>query len=289
MAIQTTLDSTLKGNAERLSKTPSAFGGHPCAHDDAPDAYPVRIHTLGRFSLQHRNAPSTPQSRKAPHKPLELLKALIAFGGRDVSDELLTHALWPDADGDHALAAFDTTLHRLRRYLRAPGALVVFNRKLTLSSRHCWVDCWAVDRLMHRLDAILKSGDPNDAEVATLSARIEHMYQGAFLGSDTPTVWSLSLRERLRSRYLRYITDTGRYWERGGQHARAIECYRKGLETDNLMENFYRQLMHCHLQLGERAEALATYYRCERVLAKLLGIRPCLTTEALRARAQSAG
>jgi two-component SAPR family response regulator len=255
--------------------------------DDALDAYPVRIRTLGRFSVQNHDAQSISRSRKTPHKPLELLKALIALGGRNVSHESLAHAIWPDADGDRALTVFDTTLLRLRRYLRAPGALVVSDRKLTLSTRHCWVDCWAVDRLMHRLDAILKADEPNQAEVETLSLRIERIYQGSFLGSDTPTAWSLSLRERLRSRYLRYITDTGRYWERAGQHVRAIECYRKGLESDNLMENFYRQLMHCHLQLGERAEALATYYRCERVLAKLLGIRPCLGTEALRNRAQT--
>ncbi len=287
MAIQKAVDSSLMAAADRPSATPPPFDD--LINDDVPDAFPVRIRTLGRFSVQNRDAQSILHSRKAPNKPLVLLKALIALGGRDVSDESLTHAIWPDADGDHALAAFDTTLHRLRRYLRVPGALVVADRKLTLSSRDCWVDCWAVDRLMRRMDAKLKSAESNDAEVENLSKRIERIYQGAFLGSDTPTAWSLSLRERLRSRYLRYITDTGRYWERAGQHVRAIECYRKGLETDNLMENFYRQLMHCHLQIGERAEALATYYRCERVLAKLLGIRPCLGTEALRKRAQSAG
>jgi two-component SAPR family response regulator len=252
------------------------------------DHFPVRIYVLGRFAIQHRNPSAAHVSRKAQHKPLQLLKALIAFGGRDVSEDALTHALWPDAEGDRALVAFDTTLHRLRRMLGTPGALTLFDRKLTLSSNHCWVDSWAVERLMHVLDRSFQDNRASEQEVAALSTQIENLYHGAFLGSDTPSAWSISLRERLRSRYLRYVTNVGRFWEAAAHHERAIELYRKGLETDSLMEHFYQRLMHCHLQLEQRAEALAVYYRCERVLSKLLGIRPSKVTESLRIQAQSA-
>lgn len=256
--------------------------------ENAPGNFAVRIYALGRFTLLLRDS-AAPVSRKLQYKPLELLKALIALGGRDVSVERLAHALWPDAEGDNALVAFDTTLHRLRRLLGVPGALILIGRKLTLSAQYCWVDCWAVERLMHSLDVSFKENRALEADVAALGEQIESLYHGMFLGSDTPTSWSLSLRERLRSRYLRYITSVGRFWEAAGQHAQAIELYRKGLETDNLMEHFYQQLMYCHLQLDQRAEALAVYYRCERVLSRLHGIRPSATTEALRVRAQTSG
>lgn len=253
--------------------------------DTAPERFPVRIYTLGRFSLVLRD--TTPRiSRKSQHKPLELLKALIALGGRDVATQRLSHALWPDADGDRAQVAFDTTLHRLRRLLDTPDALLLADRKLTLNARQCWVDCWVVERCMQTLDAALREQRATPIQVAALGRQIESLYHGMFLGSDTPTAWSLSLRERLRSRYLRYVTHVGRFWEDAGQHTRAIDIYRSGIETDNLMEHFYQRLMFCHLQLGQRAESLAVYYRCERILSRLHGIRPARLTEALRVRAQ---
>lgn len=260
---------------------------HLRPRDDAAERFPVRIYTLGRFSLLLQS--SAPHiSRKSQRKPLELIKALIALGGRDVTTERLAHALWPDAEGDRALVAFDTTLHRLRRLLHAPKALLLTDRKLTLNAEHCWVDCWVVERLMHTLDTALAEQCATEPQIAALGGQIEKLYHGAFLGSDTPTAWSLSLRERLRSRYLRYITHVGRFWENAGQPTRAIEVYSKGIETDNLMEHFYQRLMDCHLQLGQHAEALSVYYRCKRILSQLHGIRPARITEALRARAQLA-
>lgn len=253
--------------------------------DAAPEHFPVRIYTLGRFSLLLRS-PAPSVSRKSQHKPLELLKVLIALGGRDVSIQRLAHALWPDADGDRALVAFDTTLHRLRRLLGVPDALLLTDRKLTLNAQHCWVDCWVIERLMHTLDVALSEQRATEAQITALGAQIEDLYHGMFLGSDAPTAWSLSLRERLRSRYLRYITHVGRFWEDAGQQARAIDVYLKGIETDNLLEHFYQRLMYCHLQLGQRAEALSVYYRCERILSRLHGIRPARLTETLRIRAQ---
>ena len=78
--------------------------------------YPVRIHTLGRFSVQlHHQVVVTKQARQ--QRPMELLQALIALGGRGISTELLSQLLWPDADGDAASNTFDVTLHRLRRLL----------------------------------------------------------------------------------------------------------------------------------------------------------------------------
>ena len=79
---------------------------------DAAVSQTVRIYTLGRFSLLLHGQPAI-FGRKTPQRPLELLKAVIAYGGRDISLSLLTAALWPDSDGDDARRAFDTTLFRL--------------------------------------------------------------------------------------------------------------------------------------------------------------------------------
>ncbi len=63
--------------------------------------WPFRIYTLGQFELE-RDGHMVKFTGKVQQKPLQLLKALIAFGGRSVPEEQLSDALWPDADGDLA-------------------------------------------------------------------------------------------------------------------------------------------------------------------------------------------
>ncbi len=67
-----------------------------------------------------------------------------------------------------------------------------------------------------------------------------------------------------------------------GQWSKALECYRKGLETDDIQEEFCRGMMACYGQLGQRAEALSVYQHFEKRLAAALGIEPSNKTKALR-------
>ena len=78
--------------------------------------WPVRIYTLGHFSVEIDNQPLE-FIGKVQKKPLELLKALLALGGRNIRHETLAEMLWPDSDGDDAHHALLTTLHRLRKLI----------------------------------------------------------------------------------------------------------------------------------------------------------------------------
>jgi len=98
---------------------------------------PVTIFTLGRFSLLINGQPAD-FGRKFPKRPLELLKAILAQGGREISISRLTMLIWPDVDGDKATRSFDTTLHRLRKILGDDHVLVLRDGKLSLDARYCW-------------------------------------------------------------------------------------------------------------------------------------------------------
>ncbi|NVM20375.1 MAG: hypothetical protein HWN68_01160 [Desulfobacterales bacterium] len=71
--------------------------------------WPLKIYTMGRFGLIRDGKPIR-FSGKAQQKPLSVLKALIAFGGREVKKERIADALWPEAHGDMAHQSFATTL-----------------------------------------------------------------------------------------------------------------------------------------------------------------------------------
>ena len=251
-------------------------------YENPSSTAPVRIHTLGRFSIQaDGKAISLAQGRK--QRPFEMLKALLAFGGREVHAELLSQALWPDSEGDAAQNSFDVTLYRLRRVFGLKNLFIVQDRRLTLNSELAWVDAWEFERRVNNAERLLNhSYAPEFAnELAANSERVLRLYQGAFLEREAMNGWTLGLRERLRSKLLRYILDTGHVWENHKDWDIAIRLYRKGLEIDPRIEAFYQRLMICYKASGRTAEALATYQHCSDILRNHLRISPCPETIAL--------
>jgi two-component SAPR family response regulator len=114
------------------------------------------------------------------------------------------------------------------------------------------------------------------------AAQALRLYQGRLLPADTACVWTMSPRERLQSKFLRFIMRDGRALEERGQWTEAIDRYQRALEVDDLYEEFYQRLMFCHLQLGQQTEALAIYQRCKQILLHNLGAPLSDATEELR-------
>jgi LuxR family maltose regulon positive regulatory protein len=249
--------------------------------------WPVKIHTLGRFALRKDDAPlrSAPKAHK---KPLECLKLLVALGGREVSEALLAETLWPQAEGDDAVQALTTTLHRLRKLIGAHAILRQAGR-LSIDARSVWVDTWSLERALAELERACQRNESDRVEA--LTARVLSLYCGPFLKGEDDTAPVLAMRERLRARLLRHLEAAAAVLMNAGRYGHARTCYEKALEVEPLAEEFYRGLMRVYLATGRRAEALATYQRCHRVLASQLGLAPSPATEALAraAKADSSG
>ena len=238
----------------------------PPSETTAAWPWPLSVRTLGRFEVCLHGKPMR-FGRKAPRKALALLKALIAFGGTDVPEQALTDALWEDAEGDAAHSAYAMTLHRLRSLLGDADLLQQRASKLSLNRRKCWVDAWAFERC---------TGRGTDLAPATVE-----LYGGSFLVEDDDAVWTAAVRERLRSRFIRVISEAAYEMEQAGQHEEAAGLYRRGLDADNLSEAFYQGLMRCHAAAGRTADAITTYLRLTQLLSSTFGVRPSTQTERL--------
>lgn len=237
----------------------------------------VKIHTLGRFAMEVDGAPLR-ASRKTPRKPLEVLKALIALGGRGkaVSTGRLTLALWPDAEGDVAQQALRTTLHRLRK-LVGPEAVIAREGSLTLDPGVAWVDLWALEALLAKAE-----GEPVGTQgIPPALDRALDLYGGPFLVNDDRAAWAIAPRERVAGRLRRLLGATGRDLLQAGNHRAATVAFERGVELDPLSETFHRGLIASHAARGRTSDALAAYMRCRTVLASRLGVVPSRETEAL--------
>jgi LuxR family maltose regulon positive regulatory protein len=241
--------------------------------------WPVKITTLGRFDVSSNGRPMA-VPRKSPRKPLELLKALIAAGGRGIDKQRLADFLWDNATAEAASAAFDMAVMRLRKLLAVPEAIVVEDGKIGLDPARVWLDLWAFDCDVDALQPLLRRAD-NDATVATIGERMLALYRGPFLDNEEPQRWLLAARERTRQRFLRSLFDAGRYWEQRERWPEAAALYERGLDIDPIAEDLYRRLMRCHLAQRRPAEAARTFQRCREMLLAQLGVPPSAETEAL--------
>jgi LuxR family maltose regulon positive regulatory protein len=270
MNYATVADAELNGSLTKMAR--GYFGPGAISHQTegrAPSEAArtaVRIFTLGRFSVAIY-AHAIRSNGKAQHRPLVLLKALVALGGRDVACSRLCECLWPDSDGDLAGRNLNITVHRLRQLLHARDVVLQHNGKLTLNAQLCWVDVWDFERFAN--NGLERTGNAGLTESAESNLRAAlALYSGHFLARESEEAWMLAPRLRLNTKFERLVTALSMHLEHQMRFAEAIDTCLQALGVDPLNELIYRRLMSCYLKRGELASVLGTYRRCREALAK---------------------
>ena len=249
--------------------------------DPSLESWPwqVKLYSLGAFRL-YANNKLVEFVGKVPKKPLALLKALIANGGRNVPEERLMDALWPDEEADAARKSLDITVLRLRKLLGSNDTIMVSDELISLNPQMCWTDVWAFERRVEQAAA-----DRGSSAAGAAMA----LYRGNFLPADTDEPWTVKARERLRAKFVHLVEAAAQADEASRQWDKAMAHYRKGLEADDLAEQFYQGLMRCYAALGRHAEGMAVFRRLRQTLSVVLGIAPSDSTQALARSLQREG
>lgn len=254
----------------------------PGAVDPAPPfgQAGVRIRTLGRFEIELDGRPLR-FAGKAQLRPLDLLKALVALGGRAVPVNRLIEVVWSDASQAADHKTLDVTLFRLRRLLGNDQSVLVSNRRVSLNSEIVWIDLWALDDQFARIDPLCGAGPCGCTEFEQAAAEILALYGGSFLNDDPDAEWLAPVRERVRSRFRRCVMRMGDHWESRCEWQRAAALYEHAIGLEPLSESFYCRAMVCLREQGRRSEALDVYWRLRRVLSVTRGVAPTEQAAAL--------
>jgi len=154
-----------------------------------------KIYTLGKFDIA-RDGKVVKFSRKVQQKLLLLLKALIAFRGRDVKEEHLCDALWSDAEGDLTHRSFETKLYRLRQWIGKDNVVQLKEGRFTLDLRSCWVDAFALEKALdeaeglweriRRCRAVPRQSENTASQAIQLIRKAITLYRGHFLDIHRP-------------------------------------------------------------------------------------------------------
>ena len=272
-----------RGSMERFARPGAASPGAQANSDRFGSGVPIRIYMLGRFSVAIAGQPvslngNKNSNGKTKKRPLALLKALIAFGGRGVAYSQLSECLWPDSEGDLGIRNLTVTLHRLRHLLRANAAILQHDGKLALNEGMCWVDVWSFERSVN--DGLRRLNESPGADVSEPHLRAAlSLYSGHFLSRESEESWMLTPRLRLKTKFERLVAALSRHLENRERFSDAVDVCLQALERDPLNELIYRRLMSCYLKAGEFASVLRTYTRCREALARELSCPPSLETE----------
>jgi DNA-binding SARP family transcriptional activator len=245
---------------------------------DAPETWPwpVRIRALGRFEIEC-DGETLEFSGKAPRRVLAVLKSLVAGGGIAVPSARLVDTLWPDEEGDAGGKALGVCLVRLRKLLGHAEAVVVRDEQVSLNRHLCWVDAWAFTDLVK----IVESGGEPPQSRSRLGMHALELYRGSLLPADEEDGTIIVARLKLRDIHAQLVSTVGQQMEASGDWRQALNCYRHGIEADELAEEFYQGMMRCHAATGRSAEGIAVYRRLRQTLSVVLGLQPSNQTEQL--------
>jgi ATP/maltotriose-dependent transcriptional regulator MalT/DNA-binding SARP family transcriptional activator len=241
-----------------------------------------RITSFGEFQILRDDKPLGVVAR-VQQKPLELLKGLVGMGGENVRESALADALWPRIDADYAHRSLTTNLHRLRKLLGDDRAVLLKHGRLSLNPELCWLDLRAFDAVGKNIESLTRrSLDPVDPDkIYTEADALLELYRGPFMHSEAQKPIYVTLRERLRNRFLRAIGDLGRALEKAEAWDQALDLYQRSLEADQLAESLYRRLMICYRELGRQTEAVEVYDACKRTFRAELEVDPSPETTAI--------
>ncbi len=155
----------------------------------AIEAWPwrVKIRTFGKLMVEVDGKPLEKQ-RKAPHRLLELLAAIITFGGQEVPVSRLMDTLWPDVEGDTAGLNLKKSIDRLRKLLAVDDLIRWEEKKISLNPDLCWVDALVFDK--------------HTNEQATQATAL---YTGPFLGAANIYPWAEPRRERIHAKFISFV------------------------------------------------------------------------------------
>ncbi|MGC9399833.1 MAG: BTAD domain-containing putative transcriptional regulator [Anaerolineae bacterium] len=247
--------------------------------------YQLRIQALGPFRLW-RGDEEVEAGDWRRENARQIFLLFLTYRGQLLERERIVTLLWPRLDAETALRDFKVALSRLYKVLEpdrargAPSAYVA--RDGTRYGLRPEADIWLdVARFEQQVEAGDRRFDQAPAMAAEYYREALALYHGDYLQEYLYEDWCSEERERLLTLYLRAAERLGGILAQQEAWEDVVEIGQAILLRDNCWEQAYRLLMRAYVALGNRAQALRLYRRCEATLHEELDIAPSPTTRRL--------
>ncbi|HEY1455200.1 MAG TPA: BTAD domain-containing putative transcriptional regulator [Candidatus Dormibacteraeota bacterium] len=243
----------------------------------------LRIYLMGAVQVEHGRK-LLPESALGGPQSRFVLAYLVAERKRAVAQSELAEALWPDSLPPSWALALSAIVSRLRSHLGTVGldrARVIgnaFGCYQLAPLTDAWVDIEAANAGVDSAEGALIAGRPQDAYGPSLIATT--ILRRPFLPGVDGT-WVEERRAILASALVRALECRVEALGANGEVALALAHAREVVRLDPYRESGYRRLMRIQARIGERAEAVRTYFDFRKLLADELGVEPSDETVSL--------
>jgi LuxR family maltose regulon positive regulatory protein len=245
----------------------------------------LRIETLGGLQVFRGDSPIE-ENQWDRIQPKQLLKAIVSYGGHRIPKEILIDELWQEENPKVAENSFKTTLQRLRKSLEplvhkdfGSSYIHLHENIVLLDSELCDVDADRFLSLFKMAEEKEKRGDTKAA--LSFYTEAAEIYKGDFVPEELYAPWVDKMREELRGKFIELLNKMAGLHERQGSLKKAMDCYKKVIQVDPLIEESYQKLMTFYSGRGMYNDALRTYEECKKALKKGLKSKPDTTTDVI--------
>ena len=233
----------------------------------------LELQALGGFRLIREGIP-VPASEWQSKKARDLLKLLVARGGRSCRREVLIEALWPDEDPGKTGNRLSVALSKLRTVLDPEHAhgpehfLAAGRDAVALEPGRIVVDA---DGFLAEAEAGLAAAhDGRREEALELLEAAEAAYTGDFLDEDLYEDWATGPREELRAAYVAVARALSQLADDPRTSARYL---RRILERDPYDEQTHLDLVSA-LAAGRAQGESRRAYRAYAARMEEIGVEP---------------
>jgi len=220
----------------------------------------LHINMLGGFSLQH-NGHIIDYQKSRSHKLWLILEYLVAFRGKEVTQNELIEVLWGDEFTENPANTLKTLLHRLRNMLEelefAPSKeMIRYNRGLYAwnNDLNCIVDT-------DQFDTLCELGDEatTDEERVTYYLEAIEYYKGDFLPKSALEPWVVPINTYYHSEYLRIVHASVAILKEQERLYDIITICQQAVKIDPYEESLHCALIQALLATGAQQAALTHY------------------------------
>jgi len=238
----------------------------------------IRIETLGTFRILSNNKVLDAKSFEGA-RPVQLLKAIVLHGSKDIPKEILIDDLWPDSSAKAGNKNFKINLHRLRKAMEPDpnkefGYSYIFQKSglISLDPELVTLD---VDEFMAFGTSAFENEKNNNFERAVeLYEKAVEIYKGNYFAEEPYLEWISRKRDLFKARFVDILKKKARLHEEVDQIEKAVETWHLVLDIDPYFETAYQNLMILYADSGRKNSAIDIFFRCRSLLKKDLGTKP---------------
>ena len=237
---------------------------------------PLKINMFGEFSISYNGNVINDQSTRSK-KLWMLLEYLVAFRGKEISQNDLIELLWPEEDNSNPSNTLKTLVHRVRNVLDELNYQDGKDMILYRRGSYAWngeLECLVDTDIFEKLNKKAASGNISDEKRLDLYLQALDIYKGDFLPKAARETWAVPISTYYHSQYITLSHKAIELLRVDERWEDIINLCKKAVEIDPYDELLHYDLILSFVYSDKQQAALKHYEYVTDLFYSKFGVTP---------------